>query len=247
MGIGGLALVLPVALALTFTAGCGTGEGAGAGTGQGTKAAAPATSAPPANGVEKLGAAEILAKARKATAGAPSVRLTGRFKEGGDAMALDFRFAGRKKSAGTLKMGKQHLELTRLGSTVYFKGNDAFLRSIGDKSTVTLMSGKYMKTTSKDPDFADIASFSNLSGFLGEMLASKGAWSKGKAGTVSGKPTVMLTGPDGEQVHVATQGRPYLLQLDGGPENRLDFVSYGERVDVKPPPANLVLDVASMG
>ncbi|MFI0357454.1 hypothetical protein [Actinomadura sp. 9N407] len=241
-----LALVVPAALALTFIAGCGTGTG-DAGADQGKKAAASATPSVASNGVDELAAAEIMSRARKATAGAPSVRLTGRFKEGGDDLGLDFRFAGRKKAAGTVQMGNQHIKLTRIGSTVYFKGNDAFLRSIGDKNAVTLMSGKYVKTTSKDPDFAEIASFSNLSGLLGELLSAKGSdWDKGKAGTVAGKPTVTLSGPDGEQVHVATQGQPYLLQIDAGPQGSLDFVSYGEPVAVEAPPANTVLDLGSM-
>lgn len=240
-----VALALPVALVLTFTAGCGTGEGTGSGkgTGTGTKAAAPATPSAASNGVEKLGAAQILARARKATAAAPSVRLKGTFKEGGDDVALDFRFAGRKRAGGTLGMGNQHLELTRIGSTVYFKGNDKFLRSIGGKDAVTLMSGKYVKTTTKAEGFAEIAVLTDIHGLLAGMLRAGRGWDKGRTGTVAGRPAVTLTGPDGEQIHVATQGQPYLLQLDGGPTNRLEFLSYGERVDLKPPPAGTVIEL----
>ncbi|MFB4318114.1 hypothetical protein [Actinomadura sp. 21ATH] len=241
---------MPVALGLALTAGCDSGGGTS--TVQKKKATAPATApAPPAeaaNGVEKLAAAKILARAREATAGAPSVRLKGAFKEGGDEIALDFRFGGKKRAAGKLRLGDQNIELTRLGSTVYFKGDDKFLKGIGGQSVVTLLSGKYVKTTSKDPDFAELASFADLSGLLREMVASAGGgWTKGAAGNVAGVPAVALTGPDGEQVHVATRGRPYLLRLDAGPRNRLDFIEYGGRVDLRPPPAAEVIDASELG
>ncbi|MEW2356235.1 hypothetical protein [Spirillospora sp. NPDC029432] len=244
----GLAAV-PVALGLALTAGCDAGGGTGAVQKKATApASAPASPTEAANGVERLAPAEILKRAREATAGAPSVRLKGGFKEGGDEVALDFRFAGKKRAAGTMRLGDQNIELTRIGSTVYFKGDDRFLKSIGGRSAVTLMSGKYVKTTSKDPDFAELASFSDLSDLLREMVASAGGgWAKGAAGNVGGVPAVALTGPDGEQVHVATRGRPYLLRLDAGPRNRLDFVEYGGRVDLRPPPPGEVIDAAELG
>ncbi|MFF5261809.1 hypothetical protein ACFY4C_22965 [Actinomadura viridis] len=231
-------------LALAFTTACDPAQETGTAPSKAASAPAPASPSPTvtANGVEKLAARDILARASKATASAESVRMHGRFKEGGEEYALDFRFAGRTKSTGRFEQGNQHVDLTRIGKAVYLKGNDAFWKDVGGKGAVQLFSGKSIKTTATNADFADLAAFTDRRGLLAELLKVKGGWDKGKTGTVGGTPTVALVGPDGEQVHVATQGEPYLLLLDGGPANRLEFSAFNERVDVQAPPPGTVVD-----
>ncbi|GAA3954398.1 lipoprotein [Actinomadura viridis] len=238
------ALPAALVLALAFTTACEPAQEAGTAPSKTAAAPAPASPSPTVtpNGVEKLPARDILARARKATTSAKSVRMHGRFKEGGEDYALDFRFSGRTKSTGRFSQGGQHVDLTRIGKAVYIKGNDAFWKEIGGKGAAQLFSGKSIKTTATNRDFADLAAFTDRGGLLAELLKVKGGWDTGKTGTVGGTPTVELVGPDGEKIHVATQGEPYLLLLDGGSANRLEFSAYNEQVDVQAPPSGTVVD-----
>src|SRR3954465_15885141 len=95
-------LVIAAALALMPATACGPSAGNGAKKTSGTAGPASATRtavpspAPSANGVEKLRATEILSRASKATVAARNVRLHGTFAKNGEAMGLDFRYAGAK-------------------------------------------------------------------------------------------------------------------------------------------------------
>jgi hypothetical protein len=231
---------LAIVLALGFAAACGPAEKAGTTAKTASAPAKPnaASAAPAPNGVEKLRAAEIVSRARKATASARSLRMRGSVRDGKERYTLDFRFAGKTKATGWVQNGKQRMEFTRIGKEVYLKGNDAFWRSAGGKAAVQLFSGKYLKTTTKDPDFKDMAAFTDRTALLNEAMKSEGAWKKGKAGP----SFVSLTGAAGDEIQVATQGKPYVLVLDGGPGNRIEYLAYEQPVDARRPPAGTVVD-----
>ncbi|WP_433228619.1 hypothetical protein [Actinomadura formosensis] len=205
-------------------------------------ASAPASAAATPNGVEKLQAAAILSRARKATASARFLRMRGDIDDGKDKFALDFRYVGKTKATGWFQQGKERVEMTRIGKDVYIKGNDAFWKSIGGKGAVQLFSGKHLKTTTASADFKDLAVFTDRTALLSEAVKSVDSWQKGKAGTAGGVPTVSLTGAPGEEIQVATQGEPYVLLLNGGQGNRIEYLAYEEPVDVRRPPASSVVD-----
>ncbi|GLZ08428.1 hypothetical protein Acsp03_58940 [Actinomadura sp. NBRC 104412] len=234
-----LAVGLPLAAALAFsTAGC-LGEDTV------TRAGTSAKPSQATNGIDKLEGSEAFSRATKATLSASSVRLRGQVQDGEDTITMDFRYAGANRSGGTLQIGVQEIELIRLGSVVYFKGNKPFLEEVGGKEAVTAMSGKYFKTSSKgDPDFADIQGFTNLADLVKEATSESQGWRIDKPGNVGGKPSIALVSLAGDKIHVATQGPPYILQFDDGPQNRIDFLSYNEPVNLKRPPSNLVIDMS---
>ncbi|NKZ06892.1 hypothetical protein [Actinomadura latina] len=200
-----------------------------------------ATAAAP-NGVEKLPAAGVLSRARKATAAARFLRMRGNIEDGKDKFALDFRYAGRTKATGWFQQGKQRVEITRIGKDVYLKGNNAFWKAIGGKGAVQLFSGKQLKTTTRAADFKDLAGFTDRTAIFNEAVKSVGTWKTAGTGTVGGTPAVRLTGAPGEEIHVATRGAPYVLRVDGGPGNRIEYLDYGKPVDVRRPPAGTVVD-----
>ncbi|WP_141579381.1 hypothetical protein [Actinomadura sp. WMMA1423] len=244
---------LSAALLLTvaFAVGCGPAEDKGAAPAKASAPASPSAAPTPAsaipNGVEKLKAAEILRRARKATASAKSLRMRGRIQEDGEKYRLDFRFAGKAKATGTFKMGAQSVQITRIGKDLYLKGDDAFWKSIGGKAAVQLLSGKQLKTTTKNPDFKDIDPVTDPSALLAEAVKSVGSWKKGVPGTVGGVPTVTLVGSSGEKVHVATRGEPYVLLLDGGdPADKIEYLDYDEPVDIPRPPAKTIVDADAL-
>ncbi|MGH3240963.1 MAG: hypothetical protein ACRDNL_11335 [Spirillospora sp.] len=243
-----------LALVLAFTTACdlGTKDETGAArpkasssasakpTATGTTGAAAAAAVP--NGIEKLRTAEILSRARKATASARYLRMRGQIEEGGEKYKLDFRYAGKSKATGWFAQGTQRLEMTRIGKTVYLSGNDEFWTSVGGKGAAQLFSGKHVKTSLKDPDFKDLAGFTDRTKLLTEAVKSLSGWKKGKAGRIGTIPTAVLTASTGDTLQVAAQGRPYVLLLEGGPKNRVEYLEYEQPVTVQPPPAGKVVD-----
>ncbi|MEU5994003.1 hypothetical protein ABZ806_33955 [Spirillospora sp. NPDC047418] len=233
-----------IVLALATGAACGPAEDAATTSKTAPASARPSASATAAasNGVEKLRPAEILSRARKATASARYLRMRGQIEDGDGKIALDFRFAGKTKATGWFQQGKQRVEIIRVGKTVYFRGNKAFLKEIGGKSAVQLLSGKHIKTTANSADFKDLAAFTDRMSLMKEALKEAGTWRTGRAGTVAGTPALTLTGGPGVEIQVATRGEPYVLRLDGGPGNRIEYLAYGTPVDVSRPPAEAVVD-----
>ncbi|TDB90760.1 hypothetical protein E1264_03885 [Actinomadura sp. KC216] len=72
-------------------------------------------------------------------------------------------------------------------------------------------------------------------------MKAVGGWEKGETGKAGTIPTTVLTAASGDKIHVATQGRPYVLLVDGGPGNSIEYLSYEEPVTVKAPPAGSVI------
>ncbi|MEU8343693.1 hypothetical protein AB0C74_18500 [Spirillospora sp. NPDC048832] len=246
---GRMSAVLVLAIA-SGTAACGPAEETGTtekatATAKSSTAAGAATgpAAAPANGVEKLPAAEVLRRARKATNGARSLRIRGQVEDGTDKFTLDFRYEGKSKSTGWFQQGRERVEITRIGKVVYLKGNDAFWKSMGGKGAMQLFSGKYLKTTSATDGYKDLAAFTYRTTALNETVKSAGPWRTGKTGTVGGTPAVTLgTASTEDEIHVATRGEPYVLALTSGPENRIEYIDYGKPVTVQRPPAGSVVD-----
>ncbi|MFD0686220.1 hypothetical protein [Actinomadura fibrosa] len=245
------ALLVPAALTLFLATACGGGTGArttSATAGTATRAAASPTGSPTpaANGVERLPAAEILARARKATLAAKSVRLHGTVREDGEKVGLDFRYSGTDAAVGDVTFSGQRISLVRIGRSVYIKGDDAFWKGVGGAGAVQLLSGKYLRTTPKDRGFRDLANFTTRSKLFAEILSPEGTVRKGKAATVGGAPAVALADGTGGLLYVATLGEPYALRLEGRKEGRIDFDGYGAAVTVQPPPASQVVDVSKL-
>lgn len=242
------ALGIPAVLALAFTMGCGPNEDTGAGQGKPDETATAGTPAAPspavtANGVEKLGAAEILKQARKATASAKYMRVHGRVADEEGRMTLDFRYAGKAKSTGWFTIGAQRVEITRVGSDIYFQGNAAFWTAIGEKAAYKLFKGKFIKTTADNADFKDLAAFTDRTGLFDEVVKAAPGWKKGETGKAGGTPSVVLTSSAGDRIQVATQGRPYVLSMDGGQDNHLEYSAYGQPMEIRRPPARDVVDL----
>ncbi|GAA2118367.1 hypothetical protein [Actinomadura napierensis] len=122
----------------------------------------------------------------------------------------------------------------------------AFLKSVGGKGAVQLLNGKYLRTTSKDEGFAKPASFTDPAKFFPELLTPDGTVSKGKQEVIAGTPAIALEDGSGGRLYVATRGKPYVLRIDGGPGNRLDFDGYGVAVHITTPPAAQVVDLSEL-
>jgi hypothetical protein len=227
------ALGLPLAATLTFsTTSCLPEDGAT----QGKSSKGPAAS----NGIDELKGDAAFDRALKATESADSVRLRGQEQDGEETYDLDFRYAGRNRSKGTIRQGAERLEIIRIGSAAYFKGNRAFYES--EKVDPAGVAGKYIRVSPKSRDYADMMIFTDLGGYLRKLSVRDSGLTMGEVENVGGTPAVSVKSLAGVRTHIAAQGTPYLLRLVIDQQLRLDFLSYNERVDLKPPPAGLVID-----
>ncbi|RFS86728.1 hypothetical protein D0T12_00020 [Actinomadura spongiicola] len=197
------------------------------------------------NGVEKLRPAQILARARKATASARFVQMRAEVHEEGETYKLDFRYEGKAKATGTFMQGSQRMEISRFGKTVYLTANDAFWKANVGKAGAQLFSGKHLKTTVKDRDFKELAVFSDRTALISEALGAMSGWKKSRPGKVGTTPTVVITSSTGDKLNVASQGRPYILLLEGGPGNSIEYRGYETPVSVRPPTKGVV-DIDSL-
>lgn len=240
-----------VLAALTGIAGCTERGPAATPSDTPTPARHTASAAPAArgNGVEQLKPLEILDRARQASTAATSLRVRGRLRDGEQVIGLDLRVQG-DNATGWITMDGQRLDLIRTGSLVYLKGDKQFWTSAGGESAAELLDGKYLKFKADDKDFADLASLTYLSQIFSELpepddftLATKGSPTK-----INGIPAIPVGDTTDAKLYVATEGKPYLLRLSPGKgSDHLDFLDYGVPANVRPPAADLVIDVDNLG
>jgi hypothetical protein len=241
-------LVTLVVTAAALVAGCGSESGSGGGG----STSAPTATTPADNGVAALSAKEILARAQDALGKAESVHIKGGGFSEGEQFALDMRY-GTEGATGTLTANGQTIELLRVASTVYMKGSEAFWRSIGGAQAAELLKGRYLKVPSSTPDFAELASFTDLSKNAAELLKPDGEISKGERKTINGIEAIGLNSSEGGTLYIATRGEPYPLQVvPSGSSKRdesgsLEFLDYGKPVKVTAPSADEVVDVSKLG
>ncbi len=245
-------LVVAVSAAALLGAGCGAETTSGNGV---PAASSPAPSpTPSSNGVATLEPTEILSKSKAALKKVQSLRVKGGGKSEGAAFQLDMRYGNGGKAIGTISNNGKTIELRRIGQLVYLKGDRDFWTSIGGPSAANLFVGKYLKAPVSDKRVVDLASFTDKSRFVDQLLDPSGSKiTKGGKKTIRGVQAVELLdkSADGGSLYIATTGQPYPLQLvpssSGGDSGRLDFLDFGKSVTVPTPPADQTVDVTKLG
>lgn len=230
-----LRLVIPLALAVGLVAGCG---------GKPTTPAPVATT--PSEAFPGKSTAQIIEMAKSALAAAPSVHLKGTFIAEGKPMTIDLQYTSGAEGVGTVSTEGESFQIKKIGNDVYFKGDDAFMKSIiGDDAAVAkLLKGKWIKSSGSDA--AEMAVFFNLSDEIFEDVPT--GLRRGDTGVINGIKALALVGSgDDGTIWIATEGLPYPLRLDGGADGTLDFTDYGANVDLTAPPASEVFDLSQLG
>jgi len=210
-----------------------------------------------------LSGGEIADRALKATTGASSLRMKGDVAddESTGTIGLDMALDKKGECAGTMSMGGQgKADLIKTGSTVYMKYDEAFLRaqSKGESkadtdAAVAMLAGKWAKMAVKGQDAKDIAGFCDLNSVLAGAGDVSSDATRGKTTTVGGTPAIVLHEKDGKDrytLYVATEGKPYLLQVDSASGAKepvhLSFSDYDKPVPARKP-AGKVIDLDALG
>jgi hypothetical protein len=187
-----LALLITVALAAALT-GCGGSSG---------------------NGVASKSASEILAASQAAAQSATSVHVAGKSAQGPLSLTLNLDLASNG-GRGQVSLLGLSFELIRVGSTLYRKGNPAFLKRLG-AAAAHLPQGTWLKAPANSRQLAELASFTDLSGELNRLLSSSGPVTKGATTTVNGQQAVELKVTAklfSGSLYIATTGKPYPIQI----------------------------------
>ncbi|MER5640549.1 hypothetical protein ABT095_26820 [Kitasatospora sp. NPDC002227] len=224
-----------VLLAL-LVAGCGSGGGG---------STAPTSAQPSGNGVESLGAKDIVARSVQTLKDGRSAHLTGQTSSDGQTVTMDLAMDTTGNCAGTVSQTDQGtFKLVKLGKQVWVKPDAAFWQTHGGPATAQLVGDKYLKTSSDNPDFAQLASVCDLN-TLADSIGSVDTVTTGGRTTVNGTDAVALNGTKGADsgtVYVAVTGKPYPLRIEksGG---KLDFKDFGTPVPTTTPSPDQSIDL----
>jgi hypothetical protein len=237
-----LASLASVAIVIT---GCGSATDPPQVTATTSRALAP-------NGVEKLSAAGIVAKARKAAVQTSAVRIKGDITDGGQHIRFDMRLLVDKGGTGTLTLQGGSVRITRIGRRVYMKGSAAFWRAIAGSAAATLFSDRWLKGSASEPGMAPLIRFTDLDALITDLFKDvpERVLRRGRERQIGGHRaiTVTMTGPDGGLLYVALDGKPYPLRIQALPgarePGRVEFLDYDKRFVLRAPPASQTIDMS---
>ncbi|MFD0737471.1 hypothetical protein [Planotetraspora mira] len=238
-------------LALGLLAGCGgTDPAAPAKTTAPAAADAGPTTSPSSTGLEALSAAEIVKQSREALASAGSLHLHGTFTADGQDFDMDTAMVRGKGGTGHISMSDSgRMEMTVIGKDVYISGDKVFYERTMGKDTASLMKGKYIKTLTTAKGVGDFSGFVDFDKMLDQVIPDADSLKVAAPTDIRGVSAMTLQAADGDKVWVAAEGEPYILRIGSGTDDSafLDFLDYGKKVTLTPPPAGKIVDISKAG
>ncbi|MFK0255053.1 hypothetical protein [Streptomyces sp. NPDC090445] len=216
--------------------------------------------APAGNGIEDESARVIVDRARAELAGARSVHMVAQVQDAAGATTLDLRLDVNGNCAGRvgLPKGGGSAEMVKRGQDIWLKPDTAFLTSQvpgpAGKDAAALINDRWIHGSAENVLLRGLTQVCDLSEFQRKYAAQPASenLTKGGTATVDGAPAITVTGRDGADTatyYVATEGKPYLLRVEGvesGQRGRADFSDYNEPVPAKTPPPQESVDLSDL-
>ncbi|MCX4636371.1 hypothetical protein QT196_26375 [Streptomyces sp. P9-2B-2] len=203
------------------------------------------------NGMGKLPAAKVEAKAKAAAQRAETVHLSGNVVSQGRTYKLDMSLA-KDGAKGELTTKAAAFQLLRVGESLYLKADAAFWageKSAGsgtpDQAAAQKLGGKYVKVPAKDPVYQRFSGFTDKDTLLAGLLGLHGKLTAGDRGDLDGVRTIRLTAGAGSggTLDVSLEGTPYPLRLHrAGGAGVVRMGDWGKSVDLKAPDKDQVVD-----
>ncbi len=189
-----LVVGVTVAALLAGTAGAWA---AGVGPFSSSPSTAPAPAAPAAATLfESLPAAQILAASVSAAKGAGSVHLVVRIVEPGHPTLGYTMDAGTASGLQLINGGSTTAEIRVVGTVVYLKASDAFLRQpvlSMTAATAARMAGRWIRVRPGEPAYSALADGVTFASAMGQLTAGiKGTLSKATVKTLTGRTLVRV-------------------------------------------------------
>ncbi|GAA2591812.1 MULTISPECIES: hypothetical protein [Streptomyces] len=197
------------------------------------------------NGVGKLPADKIQAKAGAAAETAGTVRLHGTVDAGGNRYTLDMRL---KADGGTGSVAAEGTTfgLLRVGDQLFLKADAGFWsHDGGDAKAADKLAGKYVKVPKSDPVYKKFSGFTDKDVLLGGLLTLHGTVKTDGRHEQAGVRTIRVTGDDGAggSLDVSLEGTPYPLRLvRAGSAGTLTFSDWNKDFALEQPAKDDTLD-----
>ncbi|MFI8948683.1 hypothetical protein ACIGO6_19480 [Streptomyces sp. NPDC053750] len=197
------------------------------------------------NGVGKLPADKIHAKARTAAESAGAVRLHGTVAAGGNTYTLDMRL---KPDGGTGSVAAEGTTfgLLRVGEQLFLKADAGFWSNDGgDAAAAEKLAGKYVKVPQRDPAYQKFSGFTDKDVLLGDLLSLHGTVATDGRHEQAGVRTIRITGDEGAggSLDVSLEGTPYPLRLvRAGSAGTIGFSDWNKDFALKEPAKDDTLD-----
>ncbi|HXQ61813.1 MAG TPA: hypothetical protein VN796_05720 [Acidimicrobiales bacterium] len=188
----------------------------------------------PTNGEASKSAVQIFSDAKSATESASSVHISGRITSGSDKVGLDF-VDSSGRSGGTISDNGATFQIILSGKTVYLKGSEATMSKLsGSAAAGQLLGSKWLQTTTGNKDFGGLAGLFNLPNLIANIQPT-GTLHKGPVTTIDGQSVVALTDSTRKgTLYVADSGRPYMIELVGGP-GEAGMITFDQYSSARPP------------
>ncbi len=181
-----------------------------------------------------------------------SVHVAGSLESSGQHIALNLTL-GPRGCAGTIRIqGEGAFVMLRIGRALWIKPDDAFWKHAAGRNqaaslVASLISGKYIKTSTQDSRLASLRDVCSPARFAGLFDSDPVGESKGTATIIAGRPALPITDAGGgTRAYVTVAAHPEFLRIDSS-NGRLDFTRYNAPLHLTPPPAGRVLDGAKYG
>jgi hypothetical protein len=244
-------------LAASVLAGCGGRDDAGSSSssssasGTSTSASAPSSTPPPTPDLSALSAAELSKRSKTALDAARTFHVEVSVTEKGETFAADISY-GTVGSHGTMTVGGDKVEILTVDNAFYLRAPDRLWRKkFGAEAdrALAIVSGKWLKLSTTDKQFAEFAEFGSRDGFVRSML---GDWvtKPRKTGqkTIGGVHCIALTGTDGTLWINKVDARPVQLESAKGSSTRgrMTFSDYNTVTEPKAPPTSTTIDITKL-
>ncbi|MFJ5278033.1 hypothetical protein [Streptomyces parvulus] len=197
------------------------------------------------NGLGKLPADKIQAKADAVARSAAAVRLHGTVAAGGSTYRLDMRLKGEGGSGSVAAEGTT-FGLLRVGEQLFLKADAGFWsHDGGDAKAAGKLAGKYVKVPQDDPVYRKFSGFTDKDVLLQGLLTLHGEVKTDGRHEQAGVRTIRITGDDGAggSLDVSLEGTPYPLRLvRAGSAGTIGFSDWNKDFALQEPPEDDTLD-----
>jgi hypothetical protein len=190
------------------------------------------------NGVSAKSADEIVTEANTAAKEATSVHVHGAAESGGSPLEIDMHLVAGEGGAGHLVANGLSFDMVRIGDKAYFKGDDEFWRQFGGAAAVELLRDRWLEAPATTGDLASFAPLTDITQLFEALLGDHGTLEKGEETKIGDEPAIAVTDTtQGGTLYVATTGKPYPLQVEGGTDSpgTISFDEWDEPYDLTAP------------
>jgi len=200
-----------------------------------------------------LTASKVSAEALANLKAASSLTMAGTIYDSGTKDTLNLGLRPGHGCTGTITTGsKGSFKLIVIGTTVYFNPDNKFWETAGGASAaaiITVVHGRYIKSSTSDKDIATIATLCGISQAIGSVKLT-GSFTKGALTTLHGIRVLPLRDSSGV-MDVTDTSEPEVVAITGPKgtatgDGALTF-SPGARVTLVAPPASQVIDGTQLG